>query len=906
MHVGFLFSDIENSTERWERAPNRMRAAVERHNHMVDELIPKWGGAIHDRAGDGVFAVFKAGSPLDCALEMQLAMQDHDWSDVGGLDVRIGVHIGHSSDQAPIDQAAVNRAARITACGWGGQIVVSEQAALVYAPPPLANFVDLGVCQLRGLSDPLRLHSLIHPLLRKRDFPPPRTDALQAVDIPNSAGPLFGRERELNDLRIALKTTRLLTLVGAGGSGKTRLAVQLASEVARVQAVVFVSLDHLQMETELSSVIAHALRLPFHGASPHEEQLADYLRARRVLLVLDNADVIAGRASFLAALAASCPGVAILATSREPLRVAGESLYRLSGLAVAEEDDEATSPAYLLFAYEARTLGSEVALTAEQLAHFREICSIVNSSPLALRLLARWSRVLSLEDMLEQLRTGPAILSQVSGSESSLGGVFEGSWTLLNSAQRAALARLSVFAGPFDWNAAKMVADVEMPVYAALAEKSLLEESTRHRSSIHPLIRHHARAKLAADPKDEANTLKRHSDFYLNMIGAVLQNSPNPRWDTAVEVMQGDFANISLAWWYANHIGSDRVQPAAEALRYLLDACSMHREAIRAFGVETSDQAAALLFRGIQANFMIQQGDLEDAEVAARGVFSARGSALARGYARHALGNLAHVRGDYVGARLHYERALALRRRTGHIMGCSYSALSLAALLMTNNRQGEAGEYIKQGFRFSRQAGNAAGVITAHVLAGDLALWEGRTNVARTNYERALSVEQTSRTAQSRASILRRLGSLLLHLDDPAGALEQHRRALELATEIGDQRTRVLALTETGEDLRRLGDLDGARTVLLEAVRLSLSLRAQPQTTRSLIELALTEFEGGAKHNAELIAGVMAGLPLQDQRAAYEALIERLDIEAIESVAQLSIEDVLDNIADEAALGLAN
>ena len=243
MLAGYLFTDIEDSTERWEQAPQRMRLAVERQNAIIDGLVARHGGFIHDRAGDGVFAIFASGNPLECALQIQLAMQREDWSTVGGLALRLGVHVGKVADGATVDQASVNRAARIMGSGWGGQIVVSGDAVAAYTAPTDATFVDLGVCQFKGIDEPLRLSGLIHPLLEKKEFPPLRSHYVQGLNIPKPAAPLFGRARETGEILDQLSSSRLLTIVGPGGNGKTRLAIELATECSRGRSVVFVSLD---------------------------------------------------------------------------------------------------------------------------------------------------------------------------------------------------------------------------------------------------------------------------------------------------------------------------------------------------------------------------------------------------------------------------------------------------------------------------------------------------------------------------------------------------------------------------------------------------------------------------------------------------------------------------------------
>lgn len=902
--VGYLFSDIEDSTERWERAPQRMRLAVARQNAIIDDLVARYGGVVHDRAGDGVFAIFPLGNPLECALEIQLAMQREDWSAVGGLELRLGVHIG--ADGPTVDQASVNRAARIMGSGWGGQIVVSGEAIAAYAAPTDATFVDLGVCQFKGIDEPLRLSGLIHPLLEKREFPPLRSHHVQGVTIPRAAGPLFGRRRETAEIVAQLSQVRLLTIVGPGGNGKTRLAIEVASECARGRPVVFASLDSVAGGPELISAIAGALRYPFYGADPPEKQLIEYLRDRAMLVVLDNADGIAGRATMVEQLLGPCSQVTILATSREPLRVAGEVLYRLAGLPVSTVNaDILESPAYQLFAFEARAQGVDRAFASEA-QQFQKICEVVGGSPLALRLVAKWSRLLTFDEVLEQLCSGTSFLSDLGESQVqlTLAGVFEGSWKLLDACQQDALARLSVFAGPFDWNAAEQVAETDLATYRALADKSLLDQETGRKFKIHPLIRDYARRKLALIPSAEARTLRRHAEYYLDMVWSnVTECSPDVQRD-AFGRLQDDFPNIRAAWEHGNAIRLQNVRSAILPLHEFLTKRSMINDGIALFSIEPNDPSVRTLIQGALAHNLFAHGAFEECEKLALRIFATRGEPTARALARDVFAGLAHVRGDYPSARRHYERAIVLWSTVGNAMRGSFSVISLALLHFAHGRAGEAAKWNKQAFRLSRQAGNSLGMLLAQMLAGDLALREGRPNAAMANYERALRLDAARDNLHMRASVLRRLGTLYLVMSDATSALRHHREALELAIESGERRSQSHALVEIGEDLRCLGDLGEARASLLEGIRLALALGVQPALTQGLIALGKLELVGGGRLHARRIAGVLAGMALGDQQGAYDTFVRDLGgALSLPSGDLPGIEEILEDITDDAELG---
>lgn len=901
--IGYLFADIERSTERWERAPQEMRAAVVRQGALVDALVVAHQGVVHDRAGDGVFAIFEAGNPLHCALEIQLAMQRADWSAVGGLSLRLGIHVGRRGASRDIDQPSVNRAARIMASGWGGQIVVSGEAIKAYAHPPGASFVDLGVCHFQGIDEPLQLSGLIHPGMERREFPPLRSHLVQTVEIPQAAGFFVGREREIEEISALLTKRRLVTLVGPGGIGKTRLAAHLAAAQSLVRPVAFVSLDSAANEDDVVAAIAAELRFPFHGAKPREEQLIDYLRTRPTFFVLDNGDAVAGKAGVVDRLIRA--GAAVLATSREPLQVADECHYRLEGLRFADEAETfgSASSAFELFAFEAKAQGAEFSREAGALETFQSICRLLDGSPLALRLVARWSRFLGLSDILAQLQADASFLSaDDGGGVGSLKGVFDGSWRLLNDDQRRALMRLSVFAGPFDWSAARYVADVDLATYAALADKSLLEEDRQRRFYIHPLIRFYAREKLKLAGDDERLSLRRYSDHYLDKVRAAGEIMTASDRGAAFDELARELHNVRAAYNHAQTICSDRIRKTIPALHEFLMQSSRLREAVDLFSAESSDHQVRVLQDGVRACCYGQSGEFEMTERTALTVFKARGDKLARAYARHALGSASHARGEYQRAQRHYKRALALWIESRNHLSVAYPPTSLAALHLIHGDRTSAADWIRQAFRLSRQSGNGLCMAMLQMLAGDLALKEGRNDAAKGNYEKALASEATDRTPHLRSSVLRRLGSLARLMDDPQTALRRHQDALELAIDVGERRAQAHALIDVGDDLFALGRLEEARRPLIEGCRLALSAGVEPVLLKGAIALARTDIVRGARDDAARIVMALDGRPLGDLTEAHRALCEDLGDDAL-AQERPSLELLLEDIVDEAEIG---
>ena len=901
--VGYLFADIEGSTERWEKTPAQMQLAVARLDALIGELIARHGGVIQDRSGDGVFATFRSGNPLQCALEMQLTMQRQDWSAVGGLDLRIGVHASEDDGAGEVDRAVANRGGRIMSSGWGGQIVVSDEASAKFATPAGAELLDLGLSRFKGVQEALRLASLVHPDLRRTEFPPLRSLLFEGGGPETLAGPIFGRTRELGEILSKLAQRRLLTLVGPGGNGKTRLALRAGAEVASHQPVCFASLETAASAADAAALVSSALGLRLNAGRRADEQIVDYLRDKQMLLVLDNAETIAGGAAFVGAWIAHCPLLSVLVTSREPLDFPGETLLRVEGLS---SDADGVSPALELFVHEARQKSPHFAVAGAQLPVFAAISALVEGSPLALRLTAQWTPVLSLEEILERLEQSITFLAPVDGGaqRQSLRGVFEGVWRLMTPAQQHALARLSVFVKAFDLAAASAIAEVDLETFLALERKGLLVRASHGRFAMHVMVRAFARERLAEDGAEEAATRARHAAYYLEAVREGMQSVAAPARGAVLEHLRLAFPEIRAAWLYAAATEADALLGGAvEPLCYFLYTRSMMREAVEVFSAETSNTALKRHFAGIRANFLVHQGDAEGASVAAASVLTApTENALARAHANHALANLAHMRGDFDAGDAHYQAAFDLRESVGDLRGCCYASISASALHLLFSRVESARRHIKRGYRLARQIGDTFGMMASHVYAGDLAALEERLDDAQENYEMSLRLEDAAPHPQFRSMLHRRLGTLHALRGDRESALAHHQQAHDLAREGGDQRTCAHALIEVGNDQRLLGDLAGARQSLLRGVRLSMALGMQPSLSRGLLELAQVEVTAGNLAKARRLISVLEGGVPAEMQADHDALMVQLAGGDVANFAPVTVQALLSELVEEAEI----
>ena len=366
----FLFTDIEGSTALLRRVGDDVYAQVlAGHHALVRSALAAYGGSEVDTAGDGFFAVFF--SPRACVaavLEMQQAMQDRAWPGGEQVRVRMGVHCGEAAQTAAgVVGLEVHRAARVAAVAHGGQVLVSEAAAALVRDwlPPGAALADLGSHRLKDLGRPERIFQLTAAGLPAQ-FPPLRSLGSPALpnNLPAQLSAFIGRDREVAEVRALVESCRLVTLTGAGGSGKTRLGLQVAAELldGSGDGVWLAELAAVTDQDAVAPAISQALRLTGPPGRPVLDALLDALAPQDVLIVLDNCEhLIGGCAKTAEAILRQCPRVHLLATSREPLGIGGESIYRVPSLSLPGPGDAGSVPgssdAVALFADRARANG---------------------------------------------------------------------------------------------------------------------------------------------------------------------------------------------------------------------------------------------------------------------------------------------------------------------------------------------------------------------------------------------------------------------------------------------------------------------------------------------------------------------------------------------------------------------
>ncbi|MGH3967999.1 MAG: ATP-binding protein, partial [Mycobacterium sp.] len=397
--VTLLLADIEGSTRLWENQPEEMSAAIERLNQTVSKIIAEHDGVrpVEQGEGDSFVAAFaRASDAVACALDLQRAP-------LAPIRLRIGVHTGEIQlrDEGNYAGPTINRTARLRDLGHGGQTLLSgtTEALVLDRLPDDAWLSDLGTHPLRDLPRPERVVQLCHPDLIN-EFPPLRISKIVVSQrLPVQLTSFVGREEQLAQVCRLLSENRLVTLTGAGGAGKTRLAIQLAAQLSDQfsDGIWYVDLAPITDPGLVPMTVARALELPDQPGRSTMDTLLRFARDRQILVVLDNCEhLLDASAALVNALLGAAAGLTLLATSREPIGVAGEVSWRVPSLSLADEAVE-------LFSDRARRARPDFAVSDENAAAVGEICRRLDGLPLAIELAAARVRALSLAEILDTL-----------------------------------------------------------------------------------------------------------------------------------------------------------------------------------------------------------------------------------------------------------------------------------------------------------------------------------------------------------------------------------------------------------------------------------------------------------------------------------------------------------------------
>lgn len=563
--VTFLFTDIEGSTRLSQMYAAEMPAMLDRHNEILNQAIFAHNGYTFQIVGDSFSIAFhSAHDALNAALDMQRGLVKENWSPAP-IKVRMGLHTGTAELQDPSQAlrysgyATIAMSQRVMSAGHGGQILLSHVTAELTrnSLPEGVELLDMQERRLKDIMQSAHLFQLIAPGL-PADFPPLKTEGFIKHNLPTSLTPFVGRDDELSSLKelLANDQQRLITIIAPGGMGKTRLALEAAWQMMQAfpQGVYFLALDRFNSAGLIVPAVADVLPISLSSIEDPHTRIIEYLRDKKVLLLMDNFEHVLEGAAFVQELLKAAPRTKILVTSRLRLNLLSETIFTIGGLSVDEAQPQKNS-AVQLFAQSAARIYPQFQLTNQALPAVTRICRLVEGMPLAIVLAAAWMDTLTVGEIADEIANSIDILEtekrDVPDRQRSIRAVIESSWNQAESGSQELLKLLSVFRGGFTREAAQKAAGASLRGLAHLVDKALIR---RHldsgRYSIHELVRQYAAEQLALDPDSQRSAHKAHAHYFANFMKVREGQVHDQRIRAALRDIEDDFDNIRLSWDY--------------------------------------------------------------------------------------------------------------------------------------------------------------------------------------------------------------------------------------------------------------------------------------------------------------------------------------------------------------------
>ncbi len=875
--ITFLFTDIEGSTIRWERHSEIMRQAVARHDEILRACMETHRGVVFKTVGDAFYVAFAtAGDALRAAILAQQTLAKEQWpAEIHPFRVRMALHTGEAEHRGnDYFGQSLNRVARILSAGHGGQILLSHITCGLIRDvlPATVSLRDLGEHRLKDIQLPETIFQIIMPELSS-DFPPLKTLDRHPNNLPTQLTPFVGRKQELDAVaRLLLQEdVRLLTLIGPGGTGKTRLSLQVAAEMADAfpDGVYFVDLSALSDPDSVITTIGLALNLVETSDKTVLEHLKVYIKGR-MLLILDNFEQVTDAAPIIHEFLVTNPDVKIIVTSRAALYLEGEHEFRVDPLVVPEVKppfdlvELAQCDAIVLFTQHAKTVKPDFQLTVANASAIVEICNRLDGLPLAIELAAARINLLPPQAMLKRLANRLNLLKggkrDRTERQQTLRDAIAWSYDLLSDEEKALFTQLAVFTGDFTLDAIEEICVLDNPdsdlldTVKSLIDKSLLrqkgQESEEPCFVLLSTIREFAQEQLAGI-KGEEELHQRHMLYYLHLAeqaAPALIGTEQKQWLRRLED-EHDNLQAALSWceqkteveiglrlagslwrfWLMHghlYIGRrwlEKILALSDAAPSLVRAKAIEGACILACRQKDDERATAL------AHEALHLGQQLDDKASMSGAYST-------------LAEIAIRLGDSQRATELFEKSLQLERTLNNKRGVASLLNNLGNVALRQGKINQAAMLLEEGLFYFREIGDSFSIASVLNNLGEVERHRNNFEQAAILYEESLQLSRELQYIWGTAAALVNLGDVAYIHKKYEQALGYYQESLQLFYELGDDLGLAFCL-------EGIAEVSASLQLHEQAVRLF----AQTEVIRQAIGATVLQFDHTA-HESTIVA----------------------------------------------------
>jgi predicted ATPase/class 3 adenylate cyclase/Tfp pilus assembly protein PilF len=923
--VTLLSTDIVGSSATWERLGEAFGPAVEAHYAILRDAIARYGGYLVRTEGDSCLAAFdRASDAVRAAIAAQQGLQTHPWPpEVGAVRVRMGLHTGEPRFEDGIYSGPpVNRASRLQSAAHGGQILLSAVTQELAHAEMGESLVlrSLGRHRLKDLTEAESIYELQYPGMPE-SFPPLRTLEAFPNNLPVALTRFIGREAAIAEVKEWLRSTRLLTLTGAGGCGKTRLALQVASELleAYPDGVWLVELAALSDPALVAQSVASVLGAREEPGRPLAATLAEHLQSRQLLLILDNCEhLIAACARLAESLLRTCPRLSILVTSREVLAVQGEMVWRVPSLSLPADrppttdhgprttdhgpptTDRAPSAEHDLLQYEAirlffdRAVASQprFAVTAQNATAVVQVCRRLDGIPLAIELAAARVKLLSVEQIASRLDDRFRLLTGGNRTalprQQTLRATMDWSYELLSQQERLLLRRLSVFVGGFMLEAAEAVCSDEVDSSPLTVDSG--KENLSSLSTVNCQLSTFEILDLLTSLVDKSLVVMEEHDgeAWYRLLETNRQYGAEQLRDSGEGA---ELARRHREWYLALAAQASAELAGADQARWLNRLEREHdnlRSAMAGF-LEANELLLGMRLGTELARFWRIRGYMSEGRerLAALLVAAERIAAetdaefeAQRAQVVHHMGALAYYQADYAAARAYYEQGIVLHRRLGRSTGLASALNNLGNVAWVEGDFPAARALYEESLVLRRELGETYGIAAALNNLGMVAQYEGDYSAAQSLYEEALVLRRSLGDPLDISDSLNNLGIVAYLLGEFARARTLYEESLSIKRELGDRNGIAGLLCNLGFVALRQGHPSDAEPLYRESMAIRRELGDRNGIAEALEGLAgVAGARGDGLRAARLFGAAEAlreaiGAPIPPgERAEHDRLV---------------------------------